>query len=181
MLQLCSAQSLSHVRLFATLWTVACQAPLSMGFSRQEYWSGLPCPLQGIFPIQGWNPGLPHCRQILYHLSYQGSPGFSCIGLFQSQISVTSKFVYHTTYPTIVEIKSEFPYFFPKVELKTCLQACIFYYLILFTVLPHRESLSLPVCFRDNLFQAFEKSSTINYSFFFKPFFSPFSLNIFNL
>ena len=35
------------VRLFATLWIVACQVPLSMGFSRQEYWSGLPCPLPG--------------------------------------------------------------------------------------------------------------------------------------
>ena len=33
----------SHVRHFATLWTVACQAPLSMGFSMQEYWRGLPC------------------------------------------------------------------------------------------------------------------------------------------
>ena len=39
-----SVQSLSCVGLFATPWTVACQAPLSMGFSRQEYWSGLPCP-----------------------------------------------------------------------------------------------------------------------------------------
>ena len=38
----CSAQSLSHVRLFAAPWTVACQAPLSMGFSRQEYWNRLP-------------------------------------------------------------------------------------------------------------------------------------------
>ena len=37
-------KSLSHIRLFATLWTVAYQAPLSMGFSRQEYWSGLPFP-----------------------------------------------------------------------------------------------------------------------------------------
>ena len=34
----------SHVRLFATLWTVTHQAPLSMGFSRQQYWNGLPCP-----------------------------------------------------------------------------------------------------------------------------------------
>ena len=40
-------QSLSHVQLFATLWTVACQAPLSMGFSRQQYWSGLPSPPPG--------------------------------------------------------------------------------------------------------------------------------------
>ena len=39
-----SSQSLSHVQLFAVLWTVAHQAPLSMGFSRQEYWSGLPFP-----------------------------------------------------------------------------------------------------------------------------------------
>ena len=59
--------------LCATPWTVAHQAPLSMGFSRQEYWSGLPL-LQGIFPNQGSNQGLPHCRQILYHLSHCGSP-----------------------------------------------------------------------------------------------------------
>ena len=45
--------------------TVAYQAPLSMGFSRQEYWSGLLFLLQGIFLTQGSNPGLPHCRQIL--------------------------------------------------------------------------------------------------------------------
>ena len=38
------AQTLSRVQLFVTPWTVACQAPLSMGFSRQEYWSGLPFP-----------------------------------------------------------------------------------------------------------------------------------------
>ena len=44
------AQLLSHVRLFVTLWTVAHQAPLPMGFSRQEYWSGLPCPLPGDLP-----------------------------------------------------------------------------------------------------------------------------------
>ena len=37
-------KSLSHVQLFATLWTIAYQAPLSMGFFRQEYWSGLPFP-----------------------------------------------------------------------------------------------------------------------------------------
>ena len=46
-----------------------------MGFSRQEYWSGLPCPPSGgIFPTQGLNLGLPYCRQILYSLSHQGSP-----------------------------------------------------------------------------------------------------------
>ena len=46
---------------FATQWTAAHQAPLSMGFSRQEYWSGLPCSLlQGILPVQGSNPCLLH-------------------------------------------------------------------------------------------------------------------------
>ena len=98
----------------ATPWTIAHQAPLSMGFPRQEYWSGLPLPSPGdlpdpgitsaspalaggfcvpeppffrqencsglLFPspgdlsTQGSNPGLLHCRQILYSLSPQGSP-----------------------------------------------------------------------------------------------------------
>ena len=44
-----------------------------MEFCRQEYWSGLPFPSLGIFPTQGLNPGLSHCRQILYHLNNQGS------------------------------------------------------------------------------------------------------------
>ena len=48
----------SRVRLFVMLWIVACQAPLSMGFFRQEYWSELPCPPPGIFQTQGWNPPL---------------------------------------------------------------------------------------------------------------------------
>ena len=49
-------KSLSHVRLFATQWTVAHQAPLSMGFSRQEYWSGLPFPSPGYLPNLGIEP-----------------------------------------------------------------------------------------------------------------------------
>ena len=48
----------SHVRLFVTLWTVAHQAPLSMGFSRQEYWSGLPLSTSGDLPDPGIKPGL---------------------------------------------------------------------------------------------------------------------------
>ena len=66
-------KSLSHVQLFATPWTVAYQAPPSMEFSRQENWSGCHFLLQGIFSTQGSNPGFPHCRQTLYHLSHQGS------------------------------------------------------------------------------------------------------------
>ena len=56
-----------------TPWTAALQASLSMGFSRQVYWSGLPCPPPEDLP----NPGIkPYCRWILYCLSHRGSPGF---------------------------------------------------------------------------------------------------------
>ena len=64
-------KSLCCIQFFVTSWTVACQAPLPRGFSRQEYWSGI---LQGIFLTQRSNPGLLHCRQILHLLSHQGSP-----------------------------------------------------------------------------------------------------------
>ena len=52
-------KSLSRVQLFATPWTVAHQAPLSMGFSRQEYWSGLPFPSPGDLPDPGIEPRSP--------------------------------------------------------------------------------------------------------------------------
>ena len=54
-------------RLYPTLatpQTVACQAPLSIGFPMQEYWSGLPFPFPGIFLTQSWNWDLQHCKQI---------------------------------------------------------------------------------------------------------------------
>ena len=47
------AQLLSRVQLFVTLWIIVCQAPLSMGFSRQEYWCGLPSPTPGDLPDPG--------------------------------------------------------------------------------------------------------------------------------
>ena len=52
-------KSLSRVRLFVTPWTIAYQAPPSMGFSRQEYWSGLPFPSPGNLPDPGIEPGSP--------------------------------------------------------------------------------------------------------------------------
>ena len=109
-----SVQSLSRIRLFVIPWAVACQALCPLGFSRQEYWSGLPglppgdlpkpgieprspalqvisspseppgkpkntglgslSLLQGNFLTQESNQGLLLCRQILYQLSYPGSP-----------------------------------------------------------------------------------------------------------
>ena len=55
-------KSLSRVQLFATLWTVAYQASQSMGFSRQEYWSGLPFPSPGDLPDPGIEPRSPALR-----------------------------------------------------------------------------------------------------------------------
>ena len=52
-------KSLIRVRLFVTPWTVAYQAPPSVGFSRQEYWSGLPFPSPGSLPNPGVEPGSP--------------------------------------------------------------------------------------------------------------------------
>ena len=69
---------------------LACEAPLSLEFSRQEYWSGLPFPSPGDLPHPGIKPSLLHCRQILYHLNHQGFRGkwwikqTSCPGEAQS-------------------------------------------------------------------------------------------------
>ena len=75
----------------ATPWTVAHQAPLSMEFSRQEYWSGCCFLPQGIFPSQGSNLGLPHHKQFLYRLTTREAhiyacvlSHFSCVCLFET-------------------------------------------------------------------------------------------------
>ena len=68
---------ISHVWLFATLRTIACQAPLSMAFSKQEYWSGLPCPPPGNLPgpgIEPLSPAAPAWQVDSLSLSCQGSP-----------------------------------------------------------------------------------------------------------
>ena len=66
---------LSHVRLFVNTWTVAHRAPLSMGFSRQEYWNRLPFLPLGDLPDPGSEPvSLLLCRRILYPVNHQGSP-----------------------------------------------------------------------------------------------------------
>ena len=93
----CLLSRFTCIQLSVTLWTVALQAPLSMEFSKQEYWNGLLCPPPGDLPnpgikpgspalqadsllielvisIQVSNPALPCCRQILYQLGQQGSP-----------------------------------------------------------------------------------------------------------
>ena len=52
----CVCCCFSPIRLFVTPWTVVCQAPLSLEFSRKEYWSGLPCPSPGDLPNPGMEP-----------------------------------------------------------------------------------------------------------------------------
>ena len=72
----------SHVWLFETPWIVALQAPLSMGFSRQEYWSGLPCPPPGDFPHLGIEPAssvAPTLQAGSLLLSHQGSPKYDIL------------------------------------------------------------------------------------------------------
>ena len=67
----------SRVQVFAILWTVAHQAPLSMGSSRQEYWSGLPFPFPGYLPspgIEPTSPAAPALQADFFPLSPQGSP-----------------------------------------------------------------------------------------------------------
>ena len=70
-------------RLFVTLWTL-----LSMEFSKPEYWSEQPFPSPGDLPNPGIKPGSLHCRQILYQLSYEGSPPFALMGLFYQFVGI---------------------------------------------------------------------------------------------
>ena len=69
----CESESVCHsvASNSANLWAVACQTPLSMEFSRQDTGVGRHSLLPAIFPTQGLNLGLLHCRQILYNLSHQ--------------------------------------------------------------------------------------------------------------
>ena len=69
------AQLLKHVQLFETPWTIACQAPLSMEFSRQEYWSGLPFPSPGDLPNPGIEPKSLVSPALVGDLFTTASPG----------------------------------------------------------------------------------------------------------
>ena len=76
---------ISCVRLFETPWTVACQVPLSMELSKQDYWSGQPFPSPGDLPNSWIKPGLLHYRCILYCLSYWEAPKMVQMNLFTKQ------------------------------------------------------------------------------------------------
>ena len=77
------AQLLSHVQLFATLWTVTHQTSLSMGFSRQEYYIGLPFPPPGNLPDPGIKPASPALQADSLSLSHLGKLNiYLLIGIF---------------------------------------------------------------------------------------------------
>ena len=87
------ASSLSCVQLFSASWTVACQAPLSMEFSRQEYWSGLPCPTPGNLPDPGIEPRFLISSVLAGGLFTTEPPGKSLVIFTPAQYSASSALV----------------------------------------------------------------------------------------
>ena len=89
-----ACQVASVVSDSATLWTVAHQTPLSIGFSRREYWSGLPCPPPGNRPYPGIKPVAPALQADSLPLSHRGSPNeeglFSCIFQMRKRAQVVT-------------------------------------------------------------------------------------------
>ena len=81
-------KSLSRVRLFVTPWTVAHQAPPSMGFSRQEYWSGLPFPSPEDLPDPGIEPGSPTLQADTLTSELPGKPSQGEINLKATSLNI---------------------------------------------------------------------------------------------
>ena len=80
----CMLSRFSCVRLFVMLWIIACEAPLSTGFARQEYWSGSLCPPPGDLPDPGFEPlllCLLHWQAGSLQLSHWGSPVIAQVNL----------------------------------------------------------------------------------------------------
>ena len=75
-------KSLSHVQLFETSWTVTCKSPPSMGFSRQDYWSGLPFPSPGDLPDPGIEPRPLRLQADSLPSELPGNPTLSLVVLF---------------------------------------------------------------------------------------------------
>ena len=106
---MCILSHFSHVQLFVTPWTVAHQAPLSMGISRQESWSGLSCPLPGMFLTQELNPCSLHCRQMLHCSSTREAP----IITYLSLITVTLNSQPMSSFPHLVGHSNAFRSAYP--------------------------------------------------------------------
>ena len=101
----CVLSHFNPVQHFATLWNIACQASLSLGFSRQE--TAVVCYgfLKGIFRTQRSKQGLLRCRWILYHLSYKGGPYLNILGL-NCDLVVSSSLTENQTRPPALGAQS---------------------------------------------------------------------------
>ena len=127
---LCAALSLSVVSDSATTWTVVQKAPLSMGFSRQEYWSGFPCPPPGDLPNPGNKPRSP-TLQVDYLLSeppgktkHMGVGSLSLLqGFFQAQES--NKDLLHCK-----QIICQLSYQGSPIPLSGCGTICLFIHIL---------------------------------------------------
>ena len=96
------AYALSCVQLFATLWTIVLQVPLSMDFSRQEYWCGLPFPTPGIFLNHEWNLWLfclLHWQAGSLPLSHLGSPLLFLLVNIWTTFSLERDFLSNKSFP----------------------------------------------------------------------------------
>ena len=89
--QVSEVKLLSRVRLFATPWTVAHQASLSMGFSRQEYWSGVPFPSPGDLPNPGIEPRSPALQADALTSEPPGKPVKCSVSLISGKMQIQSK------------------------------------------------------------------------------------------
>ena len=105
-------QPLSHVWLFVTPWTVAHQAPLSMGFPRQEYWSRLPFLSPADLPHPGIEPASSALQVDSLPLSYQGNPKYPPTPQFCFQKQTVSKSrKWKTPWIEFLEVKSQWSLF----------------------------------------------------------------------
>ena len=98
---LCCAHSQGCVHLFATPWTVACQAPLSMEFSRQKYWSGLPFPSPGDLPNPGIKPVSPALAGRFFTAEPPGKPIISYLNKLNR---IESEFVLEFILPILTKL-----------------------------------------------------------------------------
>ena len=95
-------KSLSRVRLFVIPWTVADQAPPSMGFSRQECWSGLPFPSPGDLPDPGIEPGSPALQADALPSEPPGKPNYARNGSLNIKEVLICLSLPHTMFPLLL-------------------------------------------------------------------------------
>ena len=98
----------SHVQLFATLWTVNFQAPLSMRFSWQEYWGGLPCPPAGDLPNPGIEPISLRSPELTGGFFTTSSPGKPDIHTSCQEKVPSSLLIHSGTWSLLLEQKHKF-------------------------------------------------------------------------